>query len=418
VAPRSPQLYEAIRRFCLGAFACLYRESQAEAPLPFSFEEHVAPDRPPLYEYRPLTRGYVEARADRLLALDDAHYAVEELAREPAAAIFSRAHADASSPGGGERLFRSILLPLLSGIADQCGGFEWDDRVFERAYLDLEQALFGERHAYAAIAPLVGVSVPVPVSLGRGLRVRAAAVGEISSYWPEANGLLPPAFGREAERAAVAELECVFPAGAVELPDAPGEIADAVTALRLATAAPVAAGPVLFERLDWRPVGVRPVLAIAAAEPPGEPTRLDEFRGGLAAELLQRLAVCDGDPPLGEAVDHWELSLFAAEPSRSGELRESLAALLGAGDGLWAASARLAALVGESPAERGELFARLRGLAGGGHASTRDGEAIRRAIVEALMSDDRHGLVARLDDSLLGLTPRPRSYFAVEALAS
>ena len=64
-----------------------------------------------------------------------------------------------------------------------------------------------------------------------------------------------------------------------EPPDAPAELADAVSAIRLATAAPVAAGPVLFERLDWRPFGIRPVLPIAATQPPGEPTRLDSFRG-------------------------------------------------------------------------------------------------------------------------------------------
>ena len=57
---RSPQLHEALKRYCLGAFAFLYRESQSEAPLPFAFEEHAAPDRPALYEYRPLARGYVE----------------------------------------------------------------------------------------------------------------------------------------------------------------------------------------------------------------------------------------------------------------------------------------------------------------------------------------------------------------------
>ena len=71
------------------------------------------------------------------------------------------------------------------------------------------------------------------------------------------------------------ELERSLANGTDEAPDAPGELADAVTAIRLATAAPVAAGPVLFERLDWRPYGIRPVLPIAATAPPGEPTRLD-----------------------------------------------------------------------------------------------------------------------------------------------
>src|SRR5262249_57707418 len=98
VAVRSPQLYHALRRFCLGAFALLYRESQEEAPLAFAFEQHDAPDRPPLYELRPLARGYVEARAERLRHLEDAQLAIEELEREPAAAIFAPAPPARAAP--------------------------------------------------------------------------------------------------------------------------------------------------------------------------------------------------------------------------------------------------------------------------------------------------------------------------------
>ena len=42
---------------------------------------------------------------------------------------------------------------------------------------------------------------------------------------------------------------------------------DAVTALRLATNGAIAAGPVLFETLDLRPYGIRPVLPIAVRIP-------------------------------------------------------------------------------------------------------------------------------------------------------
>ena len=260
MAVRSPQLYEALRRHCLGAFAYLYRASQDEAPLPFSFEEHAAPGRPALYEYRPRARSYVEDRAEELRRLDDAQFALEELRREPAAAIFAHAHAGEDTTEE-SALYRTILLPFLAGLAERCGGFEWDDQVFNRGYDKLEREIFGDSHAYGAVAPLVGISCPVQVDLGRRLQLRLAEPGEIADYWPEANGLLPPGFGQEPERTSVIELSCVFAAGAVEPPDAPGEIADAVTALRLATAAPIAAGPVLFERLDWRPYGVRPGAA-------------------------------------------------------------------------------------------------------------------------------------------------------------
>lgn len=417
MAVRSPQLYDALRRFCLGAFAYLYRESQEGAALQFSFEEHAAPGRPALYEYRPRARPYVEARAAELGQLGDTRFALEELSREPAAAIFARAHTGPETTGE-PALFRTILLPFLAGMADHCGGFEWDDQVFNRGYRELEHQIFGSSHSYGALAPLVGLACPMQLDLGRNLRVRMAAAGEIADCWPEANGLLPAGFGREAERAAVIELECTFPGGTVEPPDAAGEIADAVTALRLATAAPVAAGPVLFERLDGRPYGIRPVLPIAATEPPGEATRLDEFRGRLAADLLERLSGVDEDDRLGEALDRWELSLFAAEPYRSEQLRESLAALLGSGDGLWAAAARLAVLIGDDAAHRGELFARLRGLTGGGQAGRQDADTLRLALLEVLMAGDRLALIERLDDSLLGLKPRPRSYFAVQSLAS
>ena len=61
---------------------------------------------------------------------------------------------------------------------------------------------------------------------------------------------------------------------------------------------------------------------------------------------------------------------------------------------------------------------RERGLTGGGQASRDDADILRRAVVEVLVAGDRSSLIERLDDSLLGLKPRPRSYFAVQSVAS
>src|SRR5439155_20726520 len=185
--------------------------------------------------------------------------------------------------------------------------------------------------------------------------------------------------------------------------------ADAVTAIRLATAAPVTAGTILFERLDWRPYGIRPVLPIAATQPAGEPTRLDKFRAQLAADLLPRLTLADSDPDLGEALDRWELSLFQDGPFQDEQLRESLAALLGGTDGLWAAAVRGAVLLGDTPLARAELQDRLSG--------DLDADVVRRALVEALLHGDRAQLVASLDESILGLRPRPAGYYAARAAA-
>jgi len=172
----------------------------------------------------------------------------------------------------------------------------------------------------------------------------------------------------------------------------------------------------LFERLDWRPLAIRPMLPIAATEPSGEPTRLDSFRARLASDLLARLGRAEEDPELAEALDRWELSLFADEPFRSEQLREALSALLGGPDGLWAASVRAAVLLGETGRDRADELERLRGLARGETAGAAAADAVRKAVVETLAHGDRAGLVATLDDALVGVRPRPAGYFA--ALAS
>ena len=144
MAPRSPQLHHALRAFTLGAFAYLLRElDEAGETLPFAFEEHDRRDGPTLYEYRPLVRSFVEERADRLRGREDALIALEELAREPAAAIYACAHAG-RDPSADDALYRTILLDLLIRVAEACGGFDWDDESFDRAFDDLEQSLFGE----------------------------------------------------------------------------------------------------------------------------------------------------------------------------------------------------------------------------------------------------------------------------------
>jgi hypothetical protein len=377
MAVRAPHLYRSLRCFCLGAFHVLASE---DVELPFAFEQHATRGRPTLYEYKPLVREFVEARGRVLEQRQDARLAVQDLRNEPAAAIF------------GEDPFRSVLLPLVLRVSEACGGFDWDDGAFDRAYGEFEQTLFAGRRAYAAAAPLVGLSLGSELALDEHLRVRHAATGEFARHWPEAQGLLPPEYGRDTDRLCLLELRCELEAGE-GTPDAAGELGDAVTALRLATCGAIAAGPVLFERLDWRPFGIKPVLPIAAAQPSGDATRLDPFRGRMAAELLERLALADEDPDLGEALDRWELSLFQTGPSREEQLREALTALLGGADGVWAASMRASVLLGERLEEPRP-------------------DTVRRALVETLMHGDRAALVTALDETMLGLREAPAGYFA------
>jgi hypothetical protein len=390
---RSPHLYDTLRRFCLGAFAAFHKDLETGADLPFAFEEHGSYGRPTLYEYRPLVRGFIEARVERLFARDDVRQAVADLQRESAARIFARAHEGVTSDEA-RALYRSVLVPLLVRTSEGCGGFDWDDSAFDRAFAELEQSLFGDGHAYGAVAPLIGISCGAQIELGNGIRVRAAATGELAAMWPEASGLLPREFGREPDRLCVLELERALDRGADEVPDAPGELADTVTALRLATDAPIAAGPVLFERLDWRPYGIRPVLPIAATAPPGEPTRLDPFRASVAEKLRPQLAVADDDARLGDALDRWELSLFQDDPFRAEQLKHALDAALGDGQGMWAASMRAGALLGETAEERANLVERFQ---------TPTPDLVRRLLVAILLHGNRARLLHELDGALLGL---------------
>ena len=363
VAVRAPHLLRVAPRLLPRRVPRAARASSSSgADLPFAFEEHahLRPARRSTSTGRS-SKPFVEHRAHALRRRPDAQLAVDELRREPAAAIFARAHA---GPRADER--RGALPQRPAPAADErprrrAAASTGTTRAFDRAYGELELSLFGERPhvrggraADRDLRPAARRS-----SSARGIRVRAAATGELAKLWPEANGLLPADFGREPDRLCVLELERALEPATAEPPDAPGELADAVTAIRLATAGAVAAGPVLFERLDWRPYGIRPVLPIAATQPAGEPTRLDPFRGRLAARSARRArarrrrsGARRGARPLGALA-------VPGRPVPRGAAARVADALLGGTDGLWAAAVRGAILLGETPRARAELQERL-----------------------------------------------------------
>ena len=75
-------------------------------------------------------------------------------------------------------------------------------------------------------------------------------------------------------------------------------------------------------------------------------------------------------------------------------MRQALDAALGSGDGMWAASMRAAALLGETAEERAELVGRF---------ETPTPDLVRRVLVSVLLHGDRRSLLRELDRALLGL---------------
>ena len=269
----APHLYDALRAFCLAAFARLGPEAE-QGEIPFVRRRaQAASTSTGRSSATTSRRARTRSRSSRTRGSRSTSCVASRPRRS------SRA-APADGPSADRTLFRAILLPLLVSTG----------RGLRRLRLGGRCLRPGLRRARAlAVRRRQGVHGGGAARRPLGRRPDRARprdprrdASTRSARWPEAKAA-PSAFGQT--RATCVPLERDAARREVP-PDAPGELADAVTALRLATGAPVAAGPLVFEQLDRHPLGARPLLGIAATEPAGEPTRLDPWRGKLAADLL------------------------------------------------------------------------------------------------------------------------------------
>ena len=405
VAVRAPHLYRSLRGFALAAFRLFVDED-----LPFAFEEHesartsralrVPAARAPVPRVARVRAGEARGRAAR--------------ARGPARAARRRGSSRARTRGRVRTRTRrssgrSCCRCSIS-TAEGCGGFDWDDAAFNHAYAELERSLFGKGHAYAAVAPLVGISVGTAIDLGDGLRVRNAATGELAAHWPEAQGLLPPGL-RPRDRPARRDRARAQPAqgragaarrarrarrrrhcAATRHRGAGRRGAGAVRAARLAS---VRHPPRAADRRD--PAGRR-------ADPPGRVPR--PARGG-----RPRQAARGRRGPGSSARRSTAGSCRSSRPTRS--RRSSCASrsayLFGHGDGAWAASLRAAVLLGESPEERGRLLELHED-----RLARRPTSSVARSSRSSCTAT-APGCSRSLDESLVGLAPPPAGYFALRA---
>jgi hypothetical protein len=421
---RRPEARRAVAHFVQAALRELAADVASGTEVPFALDTRGRYGGPALYEYRPLYRAYVEARMDRLVRLPDYDTAVGSLADDPA--VLGVAHDHAPEADTDEIALRSaVLVPLVVGVAEGAGGFDFDDRVFDGIFDRMLSDVAHTRRSFTGFAPVVGVRAVDGVhDLGQDIHARRISPTELAEAWPECQGLLPERFGMARDRLLALELDVALPrVDDVELPDTARRFARAILALRIVFGGPITVGPVLFERVDWLPRAVRALPASVTQTLPGDPTRLDPQRLYLVRALADRMAEAEvHGGPVAVALGRWAAASGAAvSAERAAGLAASVEPLLGAdGAGHHAVAMRAAALVGANAADREDIAIAMRTALGLARpdAPLTDTEAlavtvgdVARSVLAAALDHgaDASQLGAMLDAVLLGSRPRPQS---------
>jgi hypothetical protein len=374
-----PELRTPLADALQAAFTLLARDVDAGQEVGFAVEGRPVPGGgPSLYAYRPLFGPYIDERRAAILELRDVGRAIGALVADPGAMAYARREAG-DSVGDAEAVREAILWPLLVGVAERQDAFDFSESAFDALYGPVERHVVHDARRLEAFAPLTGLLVGhPPVELASGIVLVRAGREEVSRRWPETLGLLPDRFASEPDRRL--GLELVVADGR----DAVAPAAAAVSALRLAGAGAVAAGPLLFSRLDLEPRAVQALPAGVATALEGPSVRLDTLGLEQAARLCARLLETDPASPVAVALERWSVvpGVEALEPLLGRDRR--LAAL------------RAAALVGTTAEERVSIAENV--------------EPALRPVLAAAVLDDRSGagLAETLDEVLLGARPRPR----------
>ncbi len=301
---------------------------------------------------------------------------------------------------------------MLTWTAERCGGFDWHDEAFDAAYADLEQTLFGSARTYVALAPVVGLSA------GERRRPRRRHHAPPGRHRRDLAAVARGAGTAAAASSAATSTACSCSScGASSSPT------------RSIRPTPPRSSPTPSQRFGSRPrARSRPAPWSSSASTSGRcasrrccrsprrsraATRRGSTRSVRASPptCANGLLLADEDRELGEALDRWELSLFSEEPFRSAQVREALGCLLGGEGGVWAASMRAAVLLAEKGSERSELL----------DEPPRRAARPRRPRRGAPRRSSRrssHGVACssssrRVDETLLGLRPRPSSVLRV-----
>jgi hypothetical protein len=241
---RNRPLHDALAAFAEEAAWLLAGDAADGAEVPFELVESRGRRRDtPLYCYRPLTDTFIRDRVGVFGRLPTYAPAARALAGMDGIADYLREQGEPRVPSEQRELADAALRVFVSRVFSEATEFVMTAERLERAYGEIESALFQGRAESVVVAPLLGLLIVSPeIALGEGLSL---VCGEVLDDAPP---------------------EAVWPAGADEPavlacltltsdPGKPAPMTEArvrfrrlLSALRLFDASRVALGPVAWER--------------------------------------------------------------------------------------------------------------------------------------------------------------------------
>lgn len=357
-AMRNRQLHGAVAAFAEEAAWQLAAETADGAEIEFEIVRGGRRDSP-LYCYRPLTADFIEQRVGLLARLESFLPAVHALSGVSGLDRYLDARGERGYPVEARSRAEFALRVFLSRVFEESTDFALSDERLDRAYGELETALYEGRTDTVVIAPLLGLEVASDaVALGDGLTlVRGDAFPEDAP----ADALWAPGADR-AHLLAVLRWEA---AAGDASPVGHGRVRlrRLLTALRLYDTTPVPYGPLAWTRTggsQWQPFALGALGRRSARTLVIGPQQEDELRafcslvgrrtpraGELAWALRRYEMACERAIP-AEALTDVLLALRALlepEGPTSGRLAGRLAALCALPDDRAALTARVAQMV-------------------------------------------------------------------------
>ena len=241
---RSHTLHAALRRYVEEVAWTLSADTAEGAEVPFELVEERGARRTALYCYRPLVDEFLRERQSSLLRLDGHQPALRALAQHDGLGRYLKAAGERVPPDQGARS-RAVLELFLQRVFAEQTTFEFDAQRFDRAYRQLEDAIFAGRTHAAAIVPVLGLDIASDeIVLGEGLTLTRTAAFPGAPHEALNESDVVAAFRAEVEDGG---------------PDPFGQAGRAfrrlIVALRLYDEGGIALGPVAWTRVDdgaWR----------------------------------------------------------------------------------------------------------------------------------------------------------------------